>query len=153
MATNAGGLNVIKYGNVRDLCLGLEAVLPNGEILSSMKPLRKNNMGFDLKNLLIGSEGTLGIITSAILKTFPIPINPISVFLSLKNLKDVAFVFEKITELFQEKILAFELINVTGINFIEEAGFEISNPFTKNTDWMVLIDVDLNIGTINLQDD
>ena len=63
-------------------------------------------MGFDLKNLLIGSEGTLGIITSAILKTFPIPINPTSIFFSLKNLKDVAFVFEKITALFQEKILA-----------------------------------------------
>ena len=80
LATNAGGLNVIKYGNVRDLCLGLEAVLPCGQIVSTMKPLKKNNMGFDLKNLLIGSEGTLGIITSTILKTFPIPKDPISFF-------------------------------------------------------------------------
>ena len=80
LATNAGGLNVIKYGNVRDLCLGLEAVLPCGKIFNSMKSLKKNNMGFDLKSLLIGSEGTLGIITAAILKTFPKPTNPISVF-------------------------------------------------------------------------
>ena len=110
LATNAGGLNVIKYGNVRDLCLGLEAVLPTGKILSSMKSLKKNNMGFDLKNLLIGSEGTLGIITSAILKTFPVPKNPVSIFFSVNNLNDVLFIFEKISNDFQDKILAFELI-------------------------------------------
>ena len=152
LATNAGGLNVIKYGNVRDLCLGLEAVLPNGKILSSMKSLKKNNMGFDLKNLLIGSEGTLGIITSAILKTFPIPKNPVSVFFSLNDLKDVLVVFEKISELFQDRILAFELIKNTGINFIKETGFLINNPFTKNTTWMVLMEIDVNIGPISLKE-
>ena len=152
LATNAGGLNVIKYGNVRDLCLGLEAVLPNGKILSSMKSLKKNNMGFDLKNLLIGSEGTLGIITSAILKTFPIPKNPVSVFFSVNNLKDVLVIFEKISELFQDRILAFELIKNTGINFIKETGFLINNPFTKNTTWMVLMEIDVNIGPISLKE-
>ena len=152
LATNAGGLNVIKYGNVRDLCLGLEAVLPNGKIFSSMKSLKKNNMGFDLKNLLVGSEGTLGIITSAILKTFPIPKNPVSVFFSVNNLKDVLVVFEKISELFQDRILAFELIKNTGINFIKETGFLINNPFTKNTTWMVLMEIDVNIGPISLKD-
>ena len=152
LATNAGGLNVIKYGNVRDLCLGLEAVLPNGKILSSMKSLKKNNMGFDLKNLLIGSEGTLGIITSAILKTFPIPKNPFSVFFSVNNLKDVLFIFEKISELFQDRILAFELIKNTGINFIKETGFLINNPFTKNTTWMVLMEIDVNIGPISIKE-
>ena len=152
LATNAGGLNVIKYGNVRDLCLGLEAVLPNGKILSSMKSLKKNNMGFDLKNLLIGSEGTLGIITSAILKTFPIPKNPVSVFFSVNNLKDVLVVFEKISELFQDRILAFELIKSTGINFIKETGFLINNPFTKNTTWMVLMEIDVNIGPISIKE-
>ena len=152
LATNAGGLNVIKYGNVRDLCLGLEAVLPNGKIFSSMKSLKKNNMGFDLKNLLIGSEGTLGIITSAILKTFPIPKNPFSVFFSVNNLKDVLFIFEKISELFQDRILAFELIKNTGINFIKETGFLINDPFTKNTTWMVLMEIDVNLGPICLKE-
>ena len=152
LATNAGGLNVIKYGNVRDLCLGLEAVLPCGQIVSTMKPLKKNNMGFDLKNLLIGSEGTLGIITSAILKTFPIPKNPVSVFFSVNNLKDVLVVFEKISELFQDRILAFELIKNTGINFIKETGFLINNPFTKKTTWMVLMEIDVNIGPISIKE-
>ncbi len=152
LATNAGGLNVIKYGNVRDLCLGLEAVLPNGKILSTMKSLKKNNMGFDLKNLLIGSEGTLGVITSAILKTFPIPKNPVSIFFSVKDLEDIVFVFKKISDLFQDRILAFELIKNTGIDFIKEAGFSINNPFTNNTDWMVLMEIELNIGTISLKE-
>ena len=139
LATNAGGLNVIKYGNVRDLCLGLEAVLPSGKILSSMKSLKKNNMGFDLKNLLIGSEGTLGIITSAILKTFPIPKNPISIFFSVNNLKDVLYIFEKISNDFQERILAFELIKITGIELIKETGFFINNPFTKSTFFLYML--------------
>ena len=152
LATNAGGLNVIKYGNVRDLCLGLEAVLPSGKILSSMKSLKKNNMGFDLKNLLIGSEGTLGIITSAILKTFPVPKNPVSIFFSVNNLDDVLFVFEKISNDFQDKILAFELIKNTGIELIKEAGFLINNPFTKKTNWMVLMEIDVNIGSISIKE-
>ena len=152
LATNAGGLNVIKYGNVRDLCLGLEAVLPCGQIVSTMKPLKKNNMGFDLKNLLIGSEGTLGIITSTILKTFPIPKDPVSIFLSINNLADVLFVFEKISREFSERILAFELIKMTGIDFIEETGFTIKNPFNKKTNWKVLIEIDVNIGPINLSE-
>ncbi|MFL2803232.1 MAG: FAD-binding oxidoreductase [Paracoccaceae bacterium] len=152
LATNAGGLNVIKYGNVRDLCLGLEAVLPSGKILSSMKSLKKNNMGFDLKSLLIGSEGTLGIITSAILKTFPIPKNPISIFFSVNNLKDVLFIFEKISNDFQERILAFELIKITGIELIKETGFFINNPFSKKTNWMVLMEVDINLGSISLKE-
>ena len=152
LATNAGGLNVIKYGNVRDLCLGLEAVLPSGQILSSMKSLKKNNMGFDLKNLLIGSEGTLGIITSAILKTFPVPKNPVSIFFSVNNLDDVLFVFEKISNDFQDKILAFELIKNTGIELIKEAGFLINNPFTKKTNWMVLMEIDVNIGSISIKE-
>lgn len=152
LATNAGGLNVIKYGNVRDLCLGLEAVLPNGKILSSMKTLKKNNMGFDLKNLLIGSEGTLGIITSAIFKTFPIPKNPVSIFFSVNNIEDVLYVFKKISDLFQDRILAFELLKNTGIDFIKETGFLIKNPFTKNRNWMVLMEIDVNIGPISLKE-
>ncbi len=152
LATNAGGLNVIKYGNIRDLCLGLEAVLPSGKILSSMKSLKKNNMGFDLKNLLIGSEGTLGIITSAILKTFPIPKDPISVFFSVNNLEDVLFIFKKIYNDFQERILAFELIKITAIDFINDLGFIIDNPFTKKTNWMILMEIDVNIGSISLKE-
>ena len=67
LATNAGGTGVLRYGNARDLCLGLEAVLPNGDIWHGLRRLRKDNTGYDLRNLLIGSEGTLGVITAAAL--------------------------------------------------------------------------------------
>ena len=71
LATNAGGIQVLRYGNARDLCLGIEAVLPDGSILNDLRPLRKDNTGFALRNLLIGSEGALGIITAATLKLAP----------------------------------------------------------------------------------
>lgn len=73
LATNAGGLNVIRYGNARDLCLGLEVVLPNGSIWNGLSKLRKDNTGYDLRDLFIGAEGTLGIITKATIKLFAQP--------------------------------------------------------------------------------
>ena len=73
LSTNAGGLNVIAYGNARDLCLGLEVVLADGRIWNGLKRLRKDNTGYDLRDLFIGAEGTLGIITAAVLKLFPRP--------------------------------------------------------------------------------
>lgn len=73
LATNAGGVNVLRYGNARDLCLGIEAVLPDGSVMQGLKRLRKDNTGYDLKDLLIGSEGTLGLITAASLRLFPRP--------------------------------------------------------------------------------
>ena len=71
LSTNAGGLNVIAYGNTRDLCLGLEVVLADGRIWNGLKRLRKDNTGYDLRDLFIGAEGTLGIITAAVMKLFP----------------------------------------------------------------------------------
>ncbi|MHA7872633.1 MAG: FAD-binding oxidoreductase, partial [Hyphococcus sp.] len=79
ISTNAGGVNVVRYGNTRDLVLGLEAVLPNGEIWNGLKRLRKDNTGYDLKQLLIGGEGTLGIVTAAVLKLFPLPAHQVTV--------------------------------------------------------------------------
>ncbi len=73
ISTNAGGLAVLRYGTMRDLVLGLEVVLPNGEVLSELKALRKDNTGYDLKSLFIGAEGTLGLVTAAVLKLFPLP--------------------------------------------------------------------------------
>ena len=89
LATNAGGIQVLRYGNARDLCLGIEAVLPDGSILNDLRPLRKDNTGFDLRNLLIGSEGALGIITAATLKLAPHP-DETATFMCALNSPDAA---------------------------------------------------------------
>ncbi len=73
LSTNAGGLAVLRYGTARDLVLGLEVVLPNGEVLSQLSALRKDNTGYDLKQLFLGAEGTLGIISGAVLRLYPVP--------------------------------------------------------------------------------
>ena len=73
LSTNAGGTAVLAYGNTRELCLGVEVVLPTGEVLDDLRKLKKDNTGYDLKNLFIGAEGTLGVITAAVMKLFPLP--------------------------------------------------------------------------------
>ncbi|MEO1135102.1 MAG: FAD-binding oxidoreductase [Pseudomonadota bacterium] len=88
ISTNAGGVNVLRYGNMRDLVLGLEAVTPSGEIWRGLKRLRKDNTGYDLKQLLIGGEGTLGIVTGAVLKLFPLPAEKVTMIAGVKNAQD-----------------------------------------------------------------
>ncbi|MFN0023696.1 MAG: FAD-binding oxidoreductase [Parvularculaceae bacterium] len=85
ISSNAGGVNVIRYGNARDLVLGLEAVLPSGEVWNGLKRLRKDNTGYDLKQLFIGGEGTLGLITAASLKLYPAPRERLAVFAGLAS--------------------------------------------------------------------
>jgi FAD/FMN-containing dehydrogenase len=85
ISTNAGGVNVLRYGNTRDLVLGLEAVLPSGEIWNGLKRLRKDNTGYDLKQLFIGGEGTLGVVTGAVLKLFPLPTEFVTVFAGVRD--------------------------------------------------------------------
>ena len=88
ISTNAGGVNVLRYGNMRDLVLGIEAVTPGGEIWSNLKRLRKDNTGYDLKQLFIGGEGTLGIVTGAVLKLFPAPAEKITAFAGMNSAED-----------------------------------------------------------------
>jgi len=85
LSTNAGGVNVIRYGNMRDLVLGIEAVLPDGTVWNGLNRLRKNNTGYDLKHLFIGGEGTLGLVTAAVLKLYPRPAQSVTVFTSLPS--------------------------------------------------------------------
>ncbi len=153
LATNAGGLNVLRYGNIRDLCLGIEAVLPNGEVISSMKALKKNNMGYDIKSLLIGSEGTLAVITAAILKTYPLPINPLTAIISVNQPCDALSLYNQLSEKFPDRIMAFEIMKYTGINFLKKTGFKVRYPFLKEAPWMVLVDVDVNIGSTSLREE
>jgi len=116
LATNAGGTAVLKYGNTRDLTLGLEVVLPNGKIWDGLKALRKDNTGYNLKQIFIGSEGTLGIITGAVLKLFPLPRERQTSFVALKNLETVIELLSKARLASADTISTFELIPRIGLD-------------------------------------
>lgn len=143
LATNAGGTGVLRYGNTRDLCLGVEAVLPNGEVLNGLSRLRKNNTGYDLRHLLIGSEGTLGIITAAALKLSPRPARTGTAMLVVDNPKAALSLLALARDQIGEAVSAFELIHKQGIDFLEETLPEVRRPFTVAPQWSVLIEVGL----------
>ena len=146
LATNAGGLNVLRYGNARDLCLGLEAVLPNGEIWNGLSRLRKDNTGYDLRNLLIGAEGTLGVITAASLKLFPQTVERGTALLVVPSPQAALELLSLAQDMIGEGISAFEMIHGTGLAFLAETMPELRQPFADLPDWMVLIDLGLPAG-------
>lgn len=108
LSTNAGGSNVVRYGNTRELCLGLEAVLPDGSIINALSGLRKDNTGYDLKDLLIGAEGTLGVITAAVFKLFPEPVTRVTAFLSTASLSAASDVLNRLQDFSGGAVEAFE---------------------------------------------
>ena len=110
IATNAGGLNVLRYGMMRELVLGLEVVLPDGRIWNGLRSLRKNNAGYDLKQLFIGSEGTLGIVTAAVLKLFPAPQQVETAFLATASVADAVRLYAMARRACSDLLSAFELI-------------------------------------------
>ena len=119
IATNAGGERAIRYGMMRDQVLGLEVVTGDGVVLDLMSEVRKNNAGYDLKQLFIGSEGTLGIVTRAVLKIRPAPRNTHSAFITLKNTADIAPSFELLGRQLGETISAFEVMWPEFVTIIE----------------------------------
>ncbi len=146
LATNAGGVNVIRYGNARDLVLGIEAVLADGTVIEALSPLRKNNMGYDLRHLLIGSEGTLGVITAASLRLFPKP-SADGAALMVVPTPDAALGLLRLAQArIGEGISAFELIGRMGFEFLTEVGPEVRMPFENVPDWCCLIDLGLSHG-------
>ncbi|WP_171239973.1 FAD-binding oxidoreductase [Ruegeria sp. HKCCA5491] len=146
LATNAGGVNVLRYGNARDLCLGLEAVLPNGEIWNGLSRLRKDNTGYDLRNLLIGAEGTLGIITAASLKLFPRPAATGTAMVQVASPEAAIDLLALARDQMGDSVSAFELIHRQGLQFLSEVLSDIRQPFTAHPEWSVLIEVGLSAG-------
>jgi FAD/FMN-containing dehydrogenase len=140
LATNAGGVNVLRYGNTRDLCLGIEAVLPDGSIFGGLKRLRKDNTGYNLRNLLIGAEGTLGIITAATLRLMPKPVEVETAFLAIPNPQAGVEILSQLSTQLGEVISAFELIHRQGLNFLNETGIEFTEPLPSAPEWMVLVE-------------
>ncbi|PCJ73662.1 MAG: hydroxyacid dehydrogenase [Rhodobacteraceae bacterium] len=140
LATNAGGVNVLRYGNTRDLCLGIEAVLPDGSIFGGLKRLRKDNTGYNLRNLLIGAEGTLGIITAATLRLMPKPVDVETAFLAIPNPQASVEILNQLSTKLGEVVSAFELIHRQGLDFLNETGIAFTKPLSSNTEWMVLLE-------------
>ncbi|MEQ9261471.1 MAG: FAD-binding oxidoreductase [Roseovarius sp.] len=146
LATNAGGVNVLRYGNARDLCLGLEAVLPSGQIWRGLRRLRKDNMGYDLRNLLIGSEGTLGVITAASLKLFMPPAGDGTALLVVPSPASALKLLELARAQVGEGVSAFELMGRAGYDFLAETMPEMRQPFAEPPEWCVLIELGLPQG-------
>lgn len=143
LATNAGGVNVIRYGNARDLCLGIEAVLPNGEIFHGLKRLRKDNTGYDLRHLLIGAEGSLGIITAAALKLVPRPQSHMAAMFAVPSPEAAVALLTRAKAHFAESLSAFELIAAQSFDFLARAFAQMRQPFDETPDWAVLMDLGL----------
>ena len=141
LSTNAGGTAVLAYGNMRQLCLGLEVVLPTGEIWNGLRRLKKDNTGYDLRDLFIGAEGTLGIITGAVLKLFPRPLGHEVAFAGLKSVADALALFERASSRCGTALTGFELMPRLGVDFTTRHIPGVRDPLASRHDWYVLVDI------------
>lgn len=136
LATNCGGMNTVRYGNTRDMVLGIEAVMPNGEIMNTLTKLRKNNMGYDLRHLLIGSEGTLGIITACTLKLFPPEKCDSQAFVGMHSVDAAVALLNHLQSAFVGQISTFELLPKRALSYIE-SHTDLALPLENQHDWYV----------------
>lgn len=141
VATNAGGTGVVRYGNMRDLVLGIEAVLPDGSIWNGLRTLRKDNSGYDLKNLFIGSEGTLGIVTAAALKLFPLPHHTITALVAVASIEDGAQLANNVQAQFQGTVSAIELISASEFDLVIKYIQGTAQPLSNRAPWYVLVEL------------
>ncbi len=146
LATNAGGTAVLRYGNARDLCLGVEAVLPDGSVLNGLRRLRKDNTGYDLKDLLVGSEGTLGVITAATLRLFPKPEATGTAIFVVAGPQAALDLLALTQERTAGGVTSFELIHRQGLEFLDETMPEQRQPFAERPEWSVLVEISLPSG-------
>ncbi|NDY91439.1 FAD-binding oxidoreductase [Ideonella livida] len=143
LATNAGGVQVLHYGTARDLCLGLAAVLADGSSFSQLGGLRKDNTGYDLRHLLIGSEGTLGVITRATLKLFPRPARVITAWLQLESLEAAVHLFRLARQALSDVLTACEVMGPEALNVVLEQMPERLSALPDTRGWHLLIDISL----------
>lgn len=143
LGTNAGGTGVLRYGTMRELALGLEVVLADGREIHGLKRLRKNNMGYDLRHLMIGSEGTLGVITAAALRLFPRPARTGAALIVVPSPEAALRLLALAQARLGEGVSGFELISGQGLHFLAEALPQIRQPFAEPPEWLVLVDLGL----------
>jgi FAD/FMN-containing dehydrogenase len=141
LATNAGGTSVLRYGMARDLTLGLEVVLADGSVLSSLSPLRKDNTGYDLKGLFVGSEGTLGVITAACLKLFPAPRALATAWVSIPDPAAAIQLLAALRETSGDRVSTFELVPQVALDLVLRLVPGTRDPATARSPWYLLIEL------------
>ncbi|MFX0545939.1 FAD-binding oxidoreductase [Roseovarius sp. S1116L3] len=137
ISTNAGGVDVLRYGMTRALVLGLEVVLPDGQILSRLRHLRKDNAGYDLKQLFIGTEGTLGIVTAAVLRLVPLPRHRATALIAVPDIASAIRLYARAQDEIGEALSAFELISGDGLKLVAE---HMGQDAPVSADWVLLIE-------------
>ncbi|EHH09699.1 oxidoreductase [Mesorhizobium amorphae] len=150
VATNAGGFNVLRYGMTRDLVLGLEVVLADGRVWNGLKVLRKDNRGYDLKQVFIGSEGTLGIVTAAALKLYPRPTQIETALIGLRSVEEAMALYARARRDCSDLLTAFELILRGGIEITLQARPDFADPLARPYPVYVLVEVSSG-GLVDLQ--
>lgn len=140
LSTNAGGVQVLRYGNTRDLTLGLEVVLASGEIWQGLRGLRKDNTGYDLKQLFIGAEGTLGIITAATVKLFPLPTAEATAWVSLASPAAATRLLTALQEQFGQQLTACELVSDVSLGLVLQHIPDAARPLDASP-WYVLVEL------------
>ena len=141
VSTNAGGTAVLRYGNTRDLVLGLEVVLPDGRVLNELKGVRKDNTGYDLKQLFIGAEGSLGVVTAVTCKLFPKPASVATALIALESISAVVEFFASARTALGDEILAFETFPHIAMDMVQQHIDSCHSPFDDGYSWYVLLDL------------
>ncbi|HEX2649176.1 MAG TPA: FAD-binding oxidoreductase [Burkholderiales bacterium] len=142
LSTNAGGVNVLRYGNTREQVLGIEAVLPDGRIWDGLRGLRKDNTGYDLKQLFIGAEGTLGIITAAVLRLHPKPTASVTSWIEVKDPGGAVELLSHLRQHCGDRLTAFELLSRTCVDAVLAHRPGARDPLPGNGAWYVLAQLD-----------
>jgi FAD/FMN-containing dehydrogenase len=141
LATNAGGVQVLRYGNARELCLGLEVATAEGELWNGLRELRKDNTGYDLRDLFIGSEGTLGIITAAVLKLFPRPAAQFAAWVAVPSPAAALALLALAQQRLASELTAFELVSETCLQLVLQHVHAARRPLADASPWYVLLEV------------
>src|SRR5471030_1741613 len=141
LSTNAGGTGVLRYGNTRELVLGLEVVLPDGRVWDGLRGLRKDNTGYDLKHLFVGAEGTLGIITAAVLKLFPKPRSQATAFVAIESPAAAVALLAALRESCGERITGYELMARICVDLVLEHLPATRDPLAVRHPWYVLVEL------------